>query len=438
MSGIPAFSGLQSSLRALLAQQAAIDTTGHNIANANTVGYTRQTVQLAATQSLTLDSAAKQNGSGAQLGQGVDVQSYQRVRDLFGDLQYRAASTTYGQQDQATSVLGNIEDVVGEPSTTGISSLFDKFYSSWNALAQNPTSNAAKNAVAGAGANLASSINQLQANLATVQTNAAQQLTALTGTNGPVQTAAQQIAALNTQIVMAQGAGQQPNDLLDKRDQLLDSLSQYAQVSSTPQTDGSIQVSLDGQQVVDGSTFTWPTTYTATNGQLGALSQLSSGTGTIAGYMGDLDGVASQLASTVNAINPGFFSGTTAATLQVSAAVKASPSTAIVPGSGGDDSTYAQQIAALSGSATDAADSFATLVSKIGADSANAQRSRTNAQSLQAAASDRRQSIEGVSMDEEMTNLVRFQRGYQAASRAFTTMDDMLDQLINRTGKVGM
>ena len=75
---------------------------------------------------------------------------------------------------------------------------------------------------------------------------------------------------------------------------------------------------------------------------------------------------------------------------------------------------------------------------RVGAEQADATAKATTAQTLAAATDERRQSVNGVSMDEEMTNLVRFQRGYQAASRAFSTMDEMLDVLINRTGKVGL
>jgi flagellar hook-associated protein 1 len=77
-------------------------------------------------------------------------------------------------------------------------------------------------------------------------------------------------------------------------------------------------------------------------------------------------------------------------------------------------------------------------VTGVGSAQAGADQKATTAQTLAAAIDDRRQSVNGVSMDEEMTNLVKFQRGYQAASRAFSTMDDMLDTLINRTGKVGL
>jgi flagellar hook-associated protein 1 FlgK len=152
-----------------------------------------------------------------------------------------------------------------------------------------------------------------------------------------------------------------------------------------------------------------------------------------------LDAVASNLATTVNGLHPGFFTGTTAATIAVDPAVLASPATTITAGSGAPgDNSIAQAIANLRGTATDPAAGYQALVSQMGGDASSADRASTTAQTLQAAAQDRRQAVNGVSLDEEMTNLVRFQRGYQAASRAFSTMDEMLDTLINRTGKVGL
>jgi flagellar hook-associated protein 1 FlgK len=432
---ISSFVGLQTSLRALLAQQAALDVTGHNIANANTVGYTRQEAVLSAATPLSLEAGALQNGSGAQLGQGVDVLQYRRMRDMFADLQYRAQNMTLGDQKTKSAALDQAQTVLGEPSDTGINALFGKFWNAWQDVANHPESAAAKTALVGHAQNLVTSINQLASNLGSIQTVAGQQLTQLTGASGPVQSAATQIASLNQHIKDAVGAGQQPNDLLDQRDQLIDQLSGYAQVSVTDLGNGSLQVSLDGQMVVNDTTFSWPAPYVATNGQLGALSTLASAGGPIGGYLTDLDAIASQLATSVNGLHAGFFSGTTAATI----AVAVTPA-GVTPGSTGGPGAndIALAVAALRGGASDASKPYADLVAQMGSDAANATRATTSAQSLVDAVEQRRQESGGVSLDEEMTNMVRFQRGYQAASRAFSTMDEMLDVLINRTGRVGL
>jgi flagellar hook-associated protein 1 FlgK len=431
MTNVPSFSGLQTSLRALLAQQRAIDTTGHNIANANTVGYTRQEAVLSAATPLTLPAGLQQSGTGAQLGQGVDVLSFRRMRDMFGDLQYRAQTMAYGQQNTSAQALGAAEDLLNEPSDTGINAQFGAFYDAWAKLALNPQSPAAQNAVLASAQTLTNSISTLSQSLTSLQGAAAQQLTSLTSAQGPVQANLTEIARLNQGIKDAISAGQQPNDMLDRRDQLLDELSAYGQVSTTDLGNGSFNLSLDGQAVIADTTFTWPASYTATNGQLGALATLAGATGPFATYLTGLDGIASQLAAGVNAISPGFFTGTTAATLTVAGSIAAGPG-------GAGDGSVAQAVANLRNSAGDANTLYAQLVRRMGADSAEADRAATTAKTLQSAAQDRRQAVNGVSMDEDMTNLVKFQRGYQAASRAFSTMDEMLDTLINRTGRVGL
>jgi flagellar hook-associated protein 1 len=135
----------------------------------------------------------------------------------------------------------------------------------------------------------------------------------------------------------------------------------------------------------------------------------------------------------VNSLTPTpFFSGTTAATISVPAGTVVSPGATSATG----DNTVARAVAALRGSTTDK--TYADLVTRMGSDASDASRRADTATQLAGAADERRQSVNGVSMDEEMTNLVRFQRGYQAASRALSTMDEALDVLINRTGRVGL
>ena len=115
---ISSFLGLQTSLRGLLAQQQALDVATHNIANANTVGYTRQEATLGATDALHVDAGATQHGQGAFLGQGVDVTAYRRIRDSFLDLQVRAQSMALGDASTTAEALDRVQSALGEPSAT--------------------------------------------------------------------------------------------------------------------------------------------------------------------------------------------------------------------------------------------------------------------------------------------------------------------------------
>src|SRR3954452_6940533 len=127
MSSISTFAGIQTSLRGLLAQQRSLDVTSHNIANASTVGYTRQEATLAATQAMNVSAGNMANGG--QLGTGVDVQSYRRVRDQFLDLQYRAQNMQLGEQTGRSDALQDVELSFSEPGDNGIQNALGKFFS---------------------------------------------------------------------------------------------------------------------------------------------------------------------------------------------------------------------------------------------------------------------------------------------------------------------
>jgi flagellar hook-associated protein 1 len=432
---IPAYSGLQTALRGLEANQVGIDTTGHNIANANTPGYTRQSANFTESPSLTIPAFSNVTGAGVQLGQGVDVSQISRIRDQFMDIQYRAQNTGSSNKQTQASELGNVQTAVDEPSTDGISAALSNFWGAWSNLANSPTgasSATTKQAVISAGQTLAQTFNSVDAQMATVQSQASDQYNTLTAAGGQVNQYATQIAALNGQISQATQAGQSPNDLLDQRDELLDKLSGMAQISVTAQSDGTdtVQFGDASSPLVSGSTVNWPQTLTsAAGGQLGALLDLSSSTGEIGTLRTSLDGVASQVISAVNGLEPSsnpFFSGNSSSTM----AVTATTST-IVASSASGSGDIAQSIASLRGGAPDTA--FSGFVGQLGNAVAGAQSSASTASSVLSAIDNQRQSVSGVSMDEEMTNLITYQRGYQASAKMMSTIDACMNTLINNT-----
>src|SRR5215216_1860894 len=135
--------GIQTSLRGLLAQQRALDVTNHNVANANTEGYTRQEALLGTTSPLAIPAGGL-NGNGSLLGTGVDVMSYQRVRDQFLDLQYRGQSMSLGEKSARSSSLQQVELSLAEPGTNGVSAALDRFWSAWSDLSNSPENPAAR------------------------------------------------------------------------------------------------------------------------------------------------------------------------------------------------------------------------------------------------------------------------------------------------------
>ena len=436
--GIPTLQGLQTALSGLLANQAAIDITGHNIANANTPGYSRQEAVMQTNRPLAIAASSPLTGRGAQLGTGVSVSTYVRVRDTYLDAQYRGESTALGAASTRHSVLEQAQGAFDEPSSSALSAQLSTFWSAWGALANSPSNEAARESVVSAGGQLAGTLNQLSAQLSTISGQASQQYAALTGAGGEVRDDANQVASLNRQIKAAEQAGQTPNDLLDSRDKLLDKLSGLARVSVAENADGTDTLSFGGasEPLVEGSTVSWPQTLTpAAGGRLGALLELTSPTGALAGYQSALDSVASALAASVNALQPTtpFFTGTTAATIAV-AVTPAQVQVSSTGAAGGND--LAQGIAALRGGTAD--QRYAALVERVGSDVRSAQDNETTAQAVVSVIGNQRQSVSGVSLDQEMANLVNFQHGYQASARVLTTMDQMLETLIEHTGIAGL
>src|SRR3954465_14776335 len=448
---ISTFSGIQTSLRGLLAQQRSLDVTSHNIANASTVGYTRQSAELVASPAMLVPTSGGANAG--MLGTGVDVQTYKRVRDQFLDLQYRAQNMSLGEQTARSGALQDVELSFAEPGDTGIANALDKFWSAWGDLSNSADSGPARQAVIDQARTLTGQINDLQKNLAAARQRAADEYTQTAGSGGEINQMATDLAATLNAIRSAEMTGAQPNDLYDRRDLLLDKLSDMGQVSVTPSAAGNVDVSLGGVVIVDSDDTTgaasvpagaFPLTYaTSPGGRLGALLDLQSSTGPIASYQAALAGMAKSLADSVNGIygasGTDFFTyGTGASGLpELHLNEPAISATTLVGGLGGaSDNSIALQIEDLRGG--DADKRYSQLVTRMGNEVAQASRSQATAQVLTDNLSDRRESVSGVSLDEEMTNIIRFQRAYQASARAMSTTDEMIDTLINRAGRVGL
>jgi flagellar hook-associated protein 1 len=447
---ISSFYGMQTSLRGLLAQQRLLDTTGHNIANASTQGYSRQEATLAASAPQAVQVSGSKASTGAFLGSGVDVQGFRRVRDQFLDAQYRGQNTNLQDWSARAGALDNVELSLAEPGDNGINAKLTKFWDAWSTLSKSPNDLSAKQSLVQTGAALTDSIQAVRSQMVTAQQTAQGQYAQITGAGGDIAKAASELAGLNKTISGFLSAGDPPNDLMDRRDQLLDQLSGYGQISVESLSNGSTNVSfVDGSTgakygIVSGSTVDWagpPSGDWSPGGQLGGL--LSAGKspgGTIDGYLATLDSFSQSLADTVNTTYGGSFftTGTPAAgTIQVDPALLSSPAS-LTSGSGAAGSNdIALKVSQLRGNAS-VDGVYQAFVTKIGGDLQEAQSMGANAQVLSDASEDRRQSVSGVSMDEEMSHLVQFQRAYQASARAMSTMDDMLDVLINRTGRVGL
>jgi flagellar hook-associated protein 1 FlgK len=447
---ISTFFGLQTALSGILAQQRGLDVTAHNVANANTVGFSRQEARMVASPAFSYPSVVNAGVPG-QIGTGVDVTAYRRVRDQFVDVQLRAQSTRQGNYEAKSDGLDQVELALAEPGDTGLNSLLNKYWNAWQDVANAPENLATRQALVQAAGALTDGFRTLSSQLTTIQSQTASNVTS---SLDEVNTIGRQVLDLNVQIANSTAVGDAPNDLLDQRDVLIDRLAQLGNVSTTAGTNGAIDVTVAGATLVAGSTSSSTLAESdltsLSSGKLAGLVNLRDVL--LPGYKSQLDAVASATVAKTNALHrtgydlngvagSDFFasSGTTAATIAVDPGIVASPgkiAAAKAPGEYGD-ATVALAIGDLQGdNSIDVA--YRQLVTTIGADSQESQRSLANATLLADALSSRRDSISGVSLDEEMTNLMKFQRGFQASSRALNAMDEMIDLLVNRTGKVGL
>lgn len=221
------FMGLETSKRGLTTQQTALYTVGHNIANANTDGYSRQRVNMEATMGFpgVGTNAPKVPG---YLGTGVQAGSITRIRDQFIDNQYRQETTKLGYWSSKSDAVSQMEDVLSEPSEYGLNTAFDNFYAALQDLSTKPESAATRAVVAQRGEHLADSFNYISTQLTQIQTNLKNEISV---ESDKVNSIIKQIAALNQQIGNVEPNGYLPNDLYDSRDSLLDQLSEYFNVT---------------------------------------------------------------------------------------------------------------------------------------------------------------------------------------------------------------
>ena len=248
MSG--AFFGLDLALRALHAQQLGLDVTNNNVANSNTQGYSRQQVVLQTTDPYTLPGLNRAQAAG-QVGTGVIASDIKRARDLFADIQYRSEVAGQKEAQAQSDALDEVQAVLNEPSDTGISDQFNKFFNAWQDVVNDPTDGAARATLVEQASALGASFNRTAQQLGTIQSNLDQKVKLDVD---QVNQITRQLATLNRQIVQVEVVGQSANDFRDRRDQLLDRLNQIAPVAAAEQADGSINVTLGGHALVTGQT----------------------------------------------------------------------------------------------------------------------------------------------------------------------------------------
>ena len=465
------FTGIETALRAINAMQLALDTTTHNIANANTPGYSRQRVELSASIPYTQPSMYR-IPQPIQIGTGVNIDGITRARDAFTDRQIRSATSELGSHETAVRYYDRIEAVLNEPSPNEFSSQLDRFWNAWGDLALDPSDLSARAVVLEEGARIADAMNRTTTQLTNLRADAASEIGFVVS---DVNDLAQEVADLNLDIFKLVGIGQAPNDLMDRRDQMVDQLARLTGATASLQSDGTVDVMLNGRALVDGYSIDALQTQAGVGGnvdvvwssdlaavtlpasELGALQTVNNTT--IPTILADFDTFFTELTSGVNTIHQGGYGLTDPAgpppgrdffsvaggVYSVNAALVANPALVAAAQSAGvpGDNSNALAIAALAtakttnGGTTSYNEHYGALIAGIGSDARRVIDAAANQSAFVSYLDNQRQSVSGVSLDEEVANLVKFQHAYDAAARALTAADEALDTIINRMGLVG-
>jgi flagellar hook-associated protein 1 FlgK len=453
------FAALELGKRSLLAQQYALTTSGHNIANVNTPGYSRQRVEMQSTAPLDMVFG--------KVGTGVMVTNVVQVRDYFLTAQYRNEASNLQRWDTTSKTLSQVEGLLNEPGDTGMNQLLTDFWNAWEDLSTNPS---ARSAVVEKGKVLVNAFHQYASQIADLKQNLDDDI----GNRvSEVNQLASQISELNRQIITSEMGVQKANDLRDRRDQLIDQLASLATVRTIERDNGGVAVLLGSMALVDGAdhlsisteevatandsatvAFWKNTTFQIdfSGGELAALQELRDTL--VPEFEQGLDQMAQALVTAVNAIHRtgytadgstgvDFFNQyqTTAATIGMNPDVANDPSLLAASQSGEPgDARIAQAISELRSSKVMVSGSqtlnsfYANMVGTLGIRSQEASNMKDNYELLVTQIDNQRQSIQGVSTDEEMTQMVKFQRAYEAAARVVTYADSALETIITGMG----
>jgi flagellar hook-associated protein 1 FlgK len=448
---------------ALFTAQQAISVTGHNISNVNTPGFSRQQVTVAENR--------PENGSPGQIGTGVHAESIRRAFDSFVEEQLLASRERLGEFTASSNALAQLEPLFGDANNQGIGAGLNEFFSALQDVATNPSDLSARTVFLSKATALAGRFNQAAAAL----TDAQQSIDRQVGqTITDVNRLTSQIAGLNTKISAAESTGQQANDLRDERGVALADLGDLIEISSIEDATGQLTVFAGrGQVLVDkertyqlvgvpnlsnnglldvhydaGAGSTTNLSPVIQSGRLKGLLDVRDQT--IPSLQVSLDTLASEVVTQVNqqhrlgfgldgSTNQDFFApvGTTASTIAVllvnARQIAASSTAAGVPG----NSANALALAGLRN--TDFAsfgnvtlqEYYSTIAGNFGSITQGVDGNLKAQAILHDQLTSRRASISGVSMDEELANLLQYQRSFEAASRMIVVADEMFQTILS-------
>ena len=455
-------SGLTSILNigneALNTSQTELNTTAHNIANANTPGYTRQTVETQA--SLPVETPY------GYIGTGVEVTGIQGVRNAYVNEQVTNLNSDLSQANINQQTLTSIGGIFNETatSTSGLTAQLNAFFGAMQTLSQSPEDSGLRQNVLQAGINVATTFNSLNSQLQNVKYQVSQQI----GSDvSQINTLAGTIASINKELMANAGTSRNSSDLQDQMNNAVNQLSNLVNVKVVTDSNGVMNVTAGGAVLVAaGSAFKFSMTQTSSgiavgrsdssvpatisSGELAGL--MNSFNAQIPAYSSQLDGIAATFANTINTFNNAgytlsdngnpptqggnFFQGTTAGTIQVSQNIisnlnNIAASSSGAPGDGQNAAAMGNVLnAPVMSNGQSVINAYEGLVNQIGTDSQDANNNVQTIQLQQNQMQAFQSSISGVSLNQELTNMIEYQHSFEAAAKVITTADSMYQTII--------
>jgi flagellar hook-associated protein 1 len=462
------FSGLQVAYTGLGAHKKRIDVISENIANVNTEGYHRQRVELRSLDQASVGLFSGRVGAGG----GVDYNQVSRLRDQILSLNAREQASVAATRARTADVLQRVEDIEGGLAPGGLHDKLNALFNSFDDLANAPEDKAIREVVLRQAENVAQAFTHTTASIDQLRS---QEHASLADTVRAINALTEEIAAHDTALLSAVNSNSQPNALLDQRDLKVAQLSKLINADVVELPNGQVSISVDGQLVVSAGRATALNVGVENDPSLAGLGydriKVIGNTGrelritggeagasldALANVIPDerraLDALIADLANQVNILhrtgagadgstgNDLFTVGLNTGQLTVSADLAGHPEklAAAANGAGVLDDSNARALAQLGESLTGPPTVFSNAVGVLAAKVASATSVSEAAQVASDQAANLAQSAGGVSLDQELTDLITAQRAYEASARMITAIDEMLQTLIHATGRVGV
>jgi len=251
MADISLFGNLNTALLGIYTHKLAMNVVAHNIANANTPGFSRQRPVIETMPPIPMTTLT-QPSYPLQIGTGSRVKTIQRIRDMFLDIQYRQVNNRYNFWDTLVSNLHFIEQILGEPGETGIRSLADAFWNALHEIVSDPSNVAAKRELVSRAEQLIKNVKDLYTRFEQLREDIDNEIVQKVD---KINSMIKRIADINKKVRVSMALKSPPNDLLDERDRILDELSDLADISYTESPDGQITLRIGDQIVLVGSIY---------------------------------------------------------------------------------------------------------------------------------------------------------------------------------------